>query len=112
MNQSQIKYTRGRAETIYRAKQQEISNKYKTPAVSAEERLEQLKRGEFSIDPSKVKYSYWYYGIIFNDENKDNDRKKEEELKALEASYRSLLDELILGDNQQALEMLKQFERM
>lgn len=119
MNQQQIKYARQRLEKIFSEKRKSIESACTVEAntLSYQGRLDALKAGRFTV----VKHDYAYQAgyadridqyIKFTDETPKNFDKVsyDKAIKTLTDKYEKALDELILGDNQEALEMIKQFE--
>jgi hypothetical protein len=117
MNQSQMKYARQRAEEIKTKKLQDISTKYTTPAVTltTEQRIKALKAGEYTIDNKQINSGYyWYNAIKFNGDTPrtiDTEKAAKEHAKVKE-TFTKLMDELILGDNEEALRLLVAFEAL
>lgn len=115
MNQAQLKYARARAERVFRDRKDAIAAKHTTPAVrlSDVEKLDALKAGAFKIDKKAEGLRYgWERGVVFNGERdrKVNQPAIERETAELTEAYRKLEDELVLGDNETALALLKAFE--
>lgn len=114
MNQAQLKYARQRAEEIRAIKFAEINKKYTTPAtiLSEDQRIEALKKGEFTIVDKPSTYANWTSRIKFNAEVKGGlDLKAaSEEQQKVHKAFTKLMDELMLGDNEQALKLLAAFE--
>lgn len=115
MNQSQLKYARERAEKIYSAKRTAIVEKHTTEAVefTTEQKIKAIKDGAYTVDKSQMRDGWrWADCIRFKGERNrfiDNG-KVQAETKTLDSTYRKLMDELILGDNEKALELLRAFE--
>jgi len=116
MNQTQIKYARQRAEAIFSDKSKALEIKHNTKGVSLtiKERLDALMDGDFSIkEPSDYQGAHqWHYQVVFDAEkpavfDRDSYEKDHKELKT---AFNALMDELMLGDNQEALKLLKAFE--
>jgi hypothetical protein len=113
MNQTQVKYARARAEATFKARTAAIKAKHTTPAITLTkaEKLEALRTGQFTIDPDQSRYS-WADAVVFTaarDETIDQAALDAEQA-LLAAAYRKLEDELVLGDNEQALALLRAFE--
>lgn len=114
MNQQQVKYARHRAEGILLEKRKLIEAKYTDQGhtMSFEERIAALKAGEFTVTGDCKSSHQWSYHIKFNADRPrvvDYDAMKPE-IDALNKVFQSLLDELVLGDNEEALRLLKAFE--
>lgn len=124
MNQTQVKYARQRAQEIYNAKKAEIEKEYnqQPKQMSVADKLEALRNGKFEIVEPAILNSYdpWTFnatGIeryirytVVKDQPKPDLKKMNERLAELKTAYLSLTDELMLGDNQEALKLLKAFE--
>lgn len=116
MNQTQLKYARDRATKILARRTETLKASFTVPAVklSCLERLEALKAGKFKVDTKKAGDNrvWWHSGVTFTAERAEKFDKKRHDaaLAALNADYEKLIDELVLGDNEQALALLKAFE--
>jgi hypothetical protein len=115
MNQSQIKYARERATAIHTKRTNGLQAQFTTPALrlSTEEKLAALKAGAFRTDPKAEDIRFgWDRGVIFKAEKAAKyDKDGHVAAKAaLDATFAKLMDELILGDNEAALAMLRDFE--
>jgi hypothetical protein len=113
MNQTQVKYARARAEALFKTRTAAIKAKHTTPAVklTQAEKFDALRAGQFTIAPENSRYG-WSDCVVFTaarDETVDQDAIDREQA-ALAAAYRTLEDELVLGDNEQALALLRAFE--
>lgn len=113
MTQAQVKYARQRAEAIYAAKRQAIEQAYTTEAVNltTEEKIAAIKTDRIEVASSG---SYWAYNIKFLDETPRvvHMEQAKPELTKLKQDFDKLMDELVLGDNEEALALLKQFEAL
>jgi hypothetical protein len=114
MNATQLKYARQRAEAIRNARLADLRKKHTTDSISLtlEQRLDALRSGAFTVNPSKVRYDHWYNAVEFMGERDHafNQEAFDAEKVELEEAYRKLEDELVLGDNDTALALLKEFE--
>ena len=115
MNQSQVKYVRQRAEQIYIEKQRTIRTEFTQPAVllTGTQRIEALKSGRFEYkgNPDEGAPHQFFYNIRFIDETPQIITEGyQDALDELKINYTKLMDELILGDNEVALQLLKDFE--
>jgi hypothetical protein len=103
MNQTQVKYARQRAQEIYGDKRKDLEDRHRTNGVQLDikQRLKAVADCEITIEePTAFQGPHqWSYQISF-----------EAEAKKLKTSFNALLDELMLGDNQEALKLLKAFE--
>ena len=111
MNQAQVKYARTRIDDIAAKKRLEIQDKFtvQKPIMSFEDKIEAIKAGQFA----KGKYDGLDY-IVFDalkDEGKERrELDKKKELDAVGAFKTKLLDELMLGDSEEALKAIQDFE--
>jgi len=133
MNQTQVKYARQRAQEIFNDKKAALKGKFSAPGktLTLPEKLAALQAGEFTIvEPIPMTVRDSYAGVVIYDDYRHNnksalesrikfnaetaptyDTKGEEAAhKALKSAYLALTDELMLGDNQEALKLLKAFE--
>ena len=111
MNSTQTKYARERAKDIFNDKMAELSKKYTAKPFTTDEAIEALLAGKFKIVEVPKNYSnQWYNRVSFDDAPKVDTEAHMEERRALQEKYRRLLDELVLGDNQEALKLLKAFK--
>lgn len=115
MNQTQLKYARERAAKTFTARKAALEKKFTTPAVklTSIEKLEALKAGKFKIDTKTDQLRYgWDHGVTFPAEKprKFDQKGFDEALAALTERYDALVGELVLGDNEAALALLKAFE--
>lgn len=118
MRKDQVAYAAVRADTILQDKKRELDRKYTTPAKSLtdDEKAVAMAEGRFTVDLSKVGYGRyscgWANAVTFPEEygstfDVEGHRR---EYKPLLDAYNRLLDELMLGDNAKALELLREFE--
>ncbi|MBB3910129.1 hypothetical protein [Sphingomonas desiccabilis] len=115
MNQTQVKYARTRAQRIFESRKQALAVKHTTPAIrlSTEAKLAALKAGAFRIDATHDERRYgWSHCVIFTAERGEEIDKAalEAETAELTETYRKHEDELVLGDNEAALALLRAFE--
>jgi len=116
MNQQQLKYAKQRVDDLYSAKKTALRNKFTIPGVclTEDEKLEALRKGEYEVTPAIQGYGdrSWHYRIHFPQERPTVVDKVAVDAaeKELKATYRKLMDELMLGDNEQALQLIKEFE--
>jgi len=119
MNQSQLKYARERAKKLYDKRVKDLTAAHTTEAVpmSDDDKLKALKAGAFRIVPAKDRpengwRSSWANNVIFPGEVKGglNTKTFAPAKDQLDKDYTALLDELVLGDNEQALALLRAFE--
>lgn len=116
MSQTQVKYARQRAEGIYAEKRKALETEFKKDGVVLDinQKLDAIRKGEITIKkPAAYQGGHqWSYQITFDAEKPaefDNDGYTAAETE-LRKVFTALLDELILGDNEIALAMLKAFE--
>ena len=118
MNQSQLKYARNRAEAIYNEKRAALVKKFTTEgrSLSLQEKVEALSEGRFTVSqPSRNPYNLnWYNYILFSDERPTvrDDEGLTKARNELQTKFNKLMDELVLGDNEEALKLLAEFEKM
>lgn len=111
MNQFEAKYARQRAEEIYKTKDAALQKKHRVVGntLSNDQKIAALEANEFTINPDLS--TYWYYRIVFNGETKSyfDQVAYDAEAKPLKAQYHAVLDEIILGDNEKAIALLREF---
>ena len=117
MRQDQIKYVTARAESIYNERLHVLRRKYTTPAksFSNKEKAQALADGRFTVDIERVsddRYSGgWSSGVSFPEEHDSKlDEKYYVEANKVRDQFNKLMDELMVGDNTQALALLRTFE--
>lgn len=111
MNATQMKYAKERANEIYRNRQRAIEDKYRAKQLTTEQYLDALEAGRFKIDRTKANDRWnWTTAVIFIDVEPDKGARQKE-IDELAEVYRNLIDELVLGDNEEALKLLKNFEK-
>lgn len=112
MNQSQLKYARERAKTIFDRRCADIRERHSVKPVSLadEEKLTALRKGKFTIlDSSNGRHWYWRIKFDAETEGSVDQKAVDAEIAALKDTYTKLIDELVLGDCDKALEMLTAF---
>jgi len=123
MNQTQVKYARQRAQEIYNTKKTGIEKEYnrQPKQMTVLEKVTALREGRFEIiEPIAMPYDPYVYrpsGVDMyirytdvKDQPKPDLKEMNDRLFKLKTAYLSLTDELMLGDNQEALKLLKAFE--
>jgi hypothetical protein len=113
VNGTQLKYARERATAIYSKRRTAVNDKYKITPMTCGERLQALENGRFSINNrgrDDQNSHYWYQYVVFSDMSQQDTVRLDKELEELRLGYQNLLDQLILGDADEALELLKAFE--
>jgi hypothetical protein len=116
VNQSQIKYARERAKTVYDRKAAALKEQYTIPAVklTAEQKIDAILNRRYSVVEDGLGSSsghYWHQHIKFHDEREASFMDGYVDIRLeLDAKYAALLDELILGDSETALSLIKAFE--
>lgn len=101
MNQQQLKYARERADTIFKTARQKIWDDKR--AFNEDDKIYELSQGRYSVKDTN---GPWHTRIEFHKQPEDTTTKQVAELNR---KYQTLLDELMLGDAQQALDMLNKF---
>lgn len=115
MNQSQIKHALARANAIRSTKQAAAKKAFdnKVRSLSLDEKLKALKAGKFSISKNTTSWrSSLEEYLTFHDAVPFDHIAYQKDVDAITASYDKLVDELVLGDQTRALELLRAFERM
>lgn len=117
MNSTKLAYVRNRALEIKKAKLAEITEKYRTPAktLSGVAKIAALKSGEYTIDENRISDGYyWYNAIKFNGEQIAalDVVKINKEKAVVETKFTKLMDELMLGDDEEAIKLLREFEAL
>ncbi|MNY38082.1 hypothetical protein D3C86_1726810 [compost metagenome] len=112
MNQTQIKYVRGRIEEIYAENQKKLATKYAGPrlSMSLQEKIEAIKESKFDIGQAKTLDSLLFHALKDEDAAARNEAHKKAQAELVLAK-RALLDELLLGEAEQALEALSNFSK-
>ena len=116
MNQTQIKYARERAANVLSARKKALTAAHTTPAVAltGAERLQAIKDGAVKLDFKGVSDNnhWWHSAVSFTAERpvKVNTKALNAATATLQATYDKLIDELVLGDNEAALALLRAFE--
>lgn len=114
MNQQQIRYVKSRAEEMYKGKQRQLNDKFRVKAVTLthEQMHKALKSGDFKIKPYNTGAYYVRDFISFPQETPEAfDREGfEKALTSLQKSFNTLMDEIMIGDNEKAIKLLKEFE--
>lgn len=115
MNPQQMKYARERINQIYNEKVSKTNGAYQQRRLSPLEALEALKNGRYKIrdtyDTRQFAPSIRDF-ITFNDEEEteNNNTLLTQKLSELKKAKSTVLDELMLGDSERAIEALKKFE--
>jgi len=118
IRKDQIAYVTSRAGAIFDEKKRVIEKKYRTPAKSLTEdqKAVAIAEGRFTVDPSRVGHTHysrgWAEAVSFPEEygEKFDAEGYRQEINPIIDAYNKLLDELMLGDNATALELLRAFE--
>lgn len=113
MNQTQVKYARERAKKIYDLKVKSLTDKFTTPGknLTNDDKFKALREGNFKITERKTFGNMWYNYVDFGETFPVTDTEgRNAELKKLTKFYDDLIDELVLGDNEKALELIKELE--
>jgi len=121
MNQTQLKYARKRAEDAFNAKLKAVTEKHTTPAqtLTDAEKIEALKRGAFTVNPvveDNSKYGWkrnWWQYLDFGETFASiNAVARDKESAEISVKFHALMDELILGDDDKAIALLREFESL
>ena len=111
MNQSKIKYLKSRVDDVYSQKYNKISKQYIKKPLSVKEKAEALKAGEFSIKEEINTRNGYYIDdfIIFHNAVEPDFNERDAKLAELLRKKTELLDEIVLGDEENALQLLRGF---
>lgn len=117
MNNEQLKYARVRAKDAYDYKLNILKREFTTQQIrlTPEQRIKALKDGNFTIKKQPSGNAYYLADVIdFPGEvNAVFDTVGyEAKAEVVRKAYNALTDELVLGDNEQALQLLRQFEAL
>jgi hypothetical protein len=108
MNQTQLKYARERAAAIKRRREEKLTALRNDATLDNDARAKALKEGRFEV---RGKGYNWYDRVVFLDAPKGmSDKEYSEAHTKLREEYDRLIDELVLGDQDEALKMLRAFE--
>ena len=117
MDQTQRKYARQRATEIRDTKYAALVAKFTDEGVKLtnEEKIVALATKEYTVRSDNDGYygrGDWYYRIKFNAERPRATNQKELDAakKNLNSKFDALIDELMLGDNEEARTLLAAFE--
>lgn len=110
MNQSQIKHIRERASKIKRERIAAVQEKYAGKSLSDAAKKRALRDGNFEVitKPSRL----YYVGdvIRFEGEVPRDQKAIDREVGKIEADFIRLMDEVVLGGAEDALNALRAFE--
>lgn len=102
MNQSQIKYAKERLYDAYHKRSRSIGSVYDA-GYSYEEKKKLYKEGDYGVE-----YRNGAFVVVFPGEAEKIEEVKLKH-KKLKEEYSSILDNLILGDAEEALNIIKSF---
>lgn len=110
MNATQVRYARERAASIKRELEHKLSaERFPQARLTDKQKIAALKAGEFTVDKSKNGRP-WASQIVFDGEPQGlSDEAYNASLKKVRDAYTRVIDELVLGDNEAALALLKVF---
>jgi len=111
MNQSKIKYLKQRVDDTYNEKKRVIDLSYRKKTITPDDKLEALKQGKFVIreDVSRT-YGHSIDDFVIFEGFPDPDLKERDaKLAELLKKKTELLDEIVLGDEENALQLLRGF---
>lgn len=126
MNQTQRNYIVSRVSKITLQKDIELRDKLvvRTPGVqlSASQKYDAIKKGEYKLKPKSTALNRGCisrFGLEVDNvfvfpaesEEKTDSKAYEKAAKKLYAAKRALVDEVMVGDNEQALKLLRAFEK-
>lgn len=113
MMSKQIDYVMKRANDILKRRTAELNREFGVKAVvlDRKETLAALRAGRFVINPTEDSSYYLSAYIRLTDEVKAGFKPGHDKAKAkLDAAFARLCDELVLGDESEALKLLRKFE--
>lgn len=110
MTPTQIKYARERLQVIYSTLCSELKKKETIPAVwySTEQKIQLLKEGKFTINENSHSSSTL---ILFGERSEKLTLEYTSKKAALDTEYQTIVDELVLGDSDKALEAINSFAK-
>lgn len=119
MNQQKQKYALERVQGIYAQKVEEIENKYTTPDVTLtkEERCKLLKSGTIKVKKGITRIDTWsdvmdVFDFSKHESEGERDNKKiDTEVTKLRIEYNKVRDEIVLGDEEEALKLIQAFDK-
>lgn len=103
MNQSQIKHLKHRLSEIRNQKMNKVRDQLWS---TSQERETEFANGRYEIEGQNGDYKLVYPRLV------DKQMKAKEKQTLIENEYQRLMDEVILGDAQEALEALNNFRQM
>lgn len=115
MNQTQLRYARQRAQEMLEDKQKTLRAKHLTKAVqfTVDDKIQAIKDGRYELTRRGGIHSL-EYNIKFPEETPsrlDQEAFDKEYAPVLKA-FNTMMDELVLGDNEVALKLMKAFEAL
>lgn len=119
MNVQQQKYALERVSSINKRLMSELRNKHTTPAikVSGKEQLKLIKQGKVKFNKSITEVGYYtkveqlYDFSKFKSPEKLDEKKYKPESDKLRVKYDQVRDEIVLGDEEQALKLIQAFSK-
>lgn len=111
MNQTQTKYLRERAQVIYARRKKVVRDKFAVKPLTVAQKIAAIKADQFEVKPNQDGKYGLDYSLTFPAEAQDNAALRDSALATIDREFTALLDELILGDNEEALRLLKAFDR-
>lgn len=118
MNQQQKKYAQSRVSAIYERRQHDLRKLHTTPAVrlTSTERATAIRAGKAKLLPEVKRISNYDDVIdvfVFDGERaeKIDNAKLEKALAELKTEFNNVMDELMLGDAEEAIKLIKAFDR-
>lgn len=118
MNQQQKKYAQNRVSAIYARRQRDLRKSMITPAIkiSPSERADAIRAGKVKLRPGIKRignYDDVIDVLVFDGERdeKVDEAKLTKALSELETEFNNVMDELMLGDAEEAIKLIKAFDR-
>lgn len=113
MNQQQLKYARERIDSIFSAKSQEVRDHFARyrERLTLEQKIDLVKDGQFSLVRPAGSWPTFEGWFVFEGVN-DNWKEEADALATLRKEKQAVMDELMLGDNEKALEAIQAFAEL
>lgn len=103
MNSQQLKYAKERLEQLYRQKSDALGSVYSW-GLTQEEKIRAFHDGDYGVELKNNGFV-----VVFSGDEEKKEFKRKESVK-LKEEYNRIMDELVLGDQEQALALINQFK--